>query len=98
MDIIRIFWEYPRSVDIICILWIYPYFMDIIRILWKYPRSVDIIHTIWKYPRSVDIIRHFVDIIHMGHITSYLVCNVYHDLRSFIKVVEIIRPYGVLNG
>ena len=43
MDIIRISWKYPRSVDIIHISFIYPYFVEIIRILWKYPRSVDII-------------------------------------------------------
>ena len=44
MDIIRISWKYPRSVDIIRILCIYPYVVEIIYISLKYPRSVDIIH------------------------------------------------------
>ena len=70
--------------------------VDIIGILRKYPRSVDIICISWIYPHFVDISAlcgyypHFVDIICMGHITSYLDCNVFHGLQSFILVVDII--------
>ena len=57
--------------------------MDIIRILWKYPRPVDIICILRIY-------LHFVDIIRIGHITSYLAGNIHHGLHSFVLVVNII--------
>ena len=79
---IRISWKYPRSVDIIRILSIYLYSVDIIRILWIYLRSVDIIHISKIYPNLVDIIG-------IGQITNYLACNVFHDLHSFVLVVDI---------
>ena len=42
-----------------------------------------IIHILWIY-------LHFVDIICIGHITSYLACNVHHVSHSFVLVVDII--------
>ena len=57
--------------------------MDIIRILWIYPRSVDISAFHGYYP-------HFVDIIRIDHITSYLARNVHHGLSSFVLFVDII--------
>ena len=51
---------------------------------------MDIIYILWKYPRSVDIIPIFLDIIRIGHITSYLSRNFRHGLYSFVLVVDIV--------
>ena len=77
-------------VDIIRILWIwsefhgYPCTVDVIRILWIYPHFVDIVRILWIsriYP-------HFVDIICIGHIMSYVACNlrpIFHIYSSSVS-------------
>ena len=49
---------------------------------------MDIIHILWIYP-------HFVDIIRIGHIMSYLARNVNHVLHSFVLVMEFVCPAGM---
>ena len=70
MDIIRLSWKYPRSVDIICIFWIYPHFVDIIRTD-HIPSYLD--RNVHRGLHSFVLV---VDIIYIGHIMSYLARNV----------------------
>ena len=60
-----------------------PHFVEISMSHGYYPHFVDISVFHEYYPQFIDIVR-------IGHITSYLACNVFHGIPRFVLVVDII--------
>ena len=52
---------------------------------------MNIIQILWIYP-------HFVDIIHIRHITTYLARNVSHVIHSFVLVVDVILIDNIIHS
>ena len=87
---------YLHFMDLYVFRGYYPHFVEISMLRRYYPHFVEISTSCGYYLNFVDICAfcvyypHFVDIIRIGHIKSYLACDVCHRIQSFVLVVDII--------
>ena len=51
---------------------------------------MDVIHILWILCAFFGYYPHFVDTIDIGHIMSYLTCNLRHVIHSFVLVMDIV--------
>ena len=64
--------------------------MDIIRTPWILSTFYGNINVLWIVSAFCGYYPHFVDTTRIGHITSYLACNVCYALHSLVLVMDII--------